>query len=455
MFGKLKYLLNDKKLISSKEKWNANQKKVENVRDYVDALIAHLNEVAKIINNRNEVEHKGNIFRIGITHIVDNKIVPLPLVKSKELEKVFIDEFLIMPVEATSLGKLLETGKGDTIKDMEEHLAERKHSVSSQIALKWGVQSNMRMPYKTIKNTGIIFFSANVTYFFNDELFEYIESLLPEIEAYLNIANDFDTLMKMQEELVQKEGDTLHSNKLLQGLQLVLEKENNPFTDKIKYVQKVFMAGDKVSGNLIDLWKVSENKIAVLLLESDVNLVDSAKMSLYLRGMFLKETREQKSVSEVVKALEKYYWEYLDSDPVLTSTEETVSVFFAELDLTNYKLTYSNVGFIHPIVCHKENGTVDVLENTGLYFGSMDQNFDEKTIELKQGERLFLATSTLLEIIKTEESLFGVKSLHNVIKETHSKELKEVCHIIYDKANELDKVASKKYDAIFAAIEIL
>ncbi len=455
MFGKLKYLLNDKKLISSKEKWNANQKKVENVRDYVDSLISHLNEVAKIINNRNEVEHKGKIFRIGITHIVDNKIVPLPLVKSKELEKVFIDEFLIMPVEATSLGKLLETGKGDTIKDMEEHLAERKHSISSQIALKWGVKSNMRMPYRTIKNSGIIFFSANVTYFFNDELFEYIESLLPEIEAYLNIANDFDTLMKMQEELVQKEGDTLHSNKLLQGLQLVLEKENNPFADKIKYVQKVFMSGNKVSGNLIDLWKVGENKIAILLLESDVNLVDSAKMSLYLRGMFLKETREQKSVSDVVKALEKYYWEYLDSDPVLTSTEEMVSVFFAELDLANNELTYSNVGFIHPIVCHKENGTVDVLENTGLYFGSMDQNFEERKITLKKGERLFLATSTLLEIIKTEESLFGVESLHNVIKASHSKELKEVCHIIYDKANELDKVASKKYDAIFAAIEIL
>jgi len=455
MFGKLKYLLNDKKLISSKETWHVNQKKAESVRDYVDSLIQHLNEVALIINNRNEVEHNGRIFRIGITRIVDNKIVPLPLVKSKELDKVFIDEFLIMPVEATSLGKILETGKGDTIKDMEEHLGERRISISSQIALKWGVKSNMRMPYHTIKNSGIIFFSADVTYFFNDELFEYIESLIPEVESYLNIANDFDALMKVQEELVNKEGDTLHSNKLFQGLQLALEKAVNPFSERIKYEQKIFMAGEKVSGNLIDLWKVNENKLAILLLESDVNIVDSAKMSIYLRGMFLKETRERKNVADVVKALERYYWEYLDSEPVLTSTNEMVSIFFGELDLEKQELTYANVGFIHPLICHKGEGTVDVLGNTGLYFGSMDQNIEEKTVSLKQGERLFLATSSFLQILNDEKKLLGMESLHEVIKESHSKELQEVCHVIYDKATELDNTASKKYDAIFAAIEML
>ncbi len=455
MFGKLKQLLNDKKLISSKEKWQANQKKIENVPQYVDALIEHINEVASIIAAKNGTNEKGKIFRIGITHLVDDKLVPLPLVKSKELDKVFIDEFLIMPLEATTLGKLLETGKGDSINDMEKHLAERKKSISSQIALKWGVLSNMRMPYNTLKNRGIIFFSADITNFFNEELFDYIESLIPEIEAYLNIANDFDALMTAQEELVKKEGDTLHSEKLLQGLQLVLEKEKNPFEDRIKYEQTVLFSGNKVSGNLIDLWKINENKLAILLLESNVSIVDSARMSLYLRGMFLKETRDQKPVAEVVKSLEKYYWEFLDSEPELTSTNEMVSVFLAELDLISKELKYSNVGFIHPIVCHKEDGTVDILENTGLYFGSMDQNLEERSITLKSGERLFIATSSLLEIVKNEQSLFGLKSLHKVIKETHNKELKEVCHIIYNKANELDNAAAKKYDAIFAAIEIL
>ncbi len=455
MFGKLKQLLNDKKLISAKEKWQNNQKRIGSVPEYVDELITHLNEVASVIATKNGISLKGKIFRIGITHLVDDKLVPLPLVKSEQLDKVFIDEFLIMPLEVTTLGKLLETGKGDSISDMEKHLADRKKSISSQIALKWGVYSNMRMPYKTLKNSGIIFFSSDVTDFFNEELFDYIESLIPEIEAYLNIANDFDSLMTMQEQLVKKEGDSLHSEKLLQRMQLVLEKEKNPFEDKIKYVQKVLTVGDKVSGNLIDLWKVNENKLALLLLESNVNIVDSARMSLYLRGMFLKETGEQKPVAEVVKALENYYWEFLDGEPELTSTEEMVSVFLAELDLTTKELTYANVGFIHPFVCHTEDGSVDVLENTGLYFGSMDKNLEERTLKLKQGERLFIATSTLLEIVKNEESLFGLKSLHNVISETHNKELKEVCHIIYDKANELDKAASKQYDAIFAAIEIL
>ncbi len=454
MFGKLKQLLNDKKLIASKENWQTKQKKIETVSEYVNALIDHLNEVAQIIAAKNGEKLKGKIFRIGITHLVKNKLVPLPLVRAKELEKVFLDEFLVMPVEATSLGKLLETGKGDTIPDMEEHLAKRVKSISSQIALKWGVKSNMRMPYKTLKNSGIIFFSANVTHFFNEELFDYIESLIPDIEAYLNIANDFDKLVEMQEAMVNKEGDSLHSKKLLHRLQIILEKEQNPFPGKINYEQKVILKGNEVSGNLINLWKIDENKAAILLLESDVNIVSSARMSLYLRGMFLKETQRTTKVVEIVKALEKYYWEFLDSDPYLTPTEEMVSVFLGILNFDKYELTYSNIGFIHPIICHKDEGTVDVLENTGLYFGSMDQSFTEKTIQLKKGERLFLATSSLLEILKKEHNMFGRESLHKVIKESHSKELTEVCHVIHKTAEELYK-ADEEYDAIFAAIEIL
>ncbi len=455
MFGKLKQLLNDKKLIASKEKWQSKQKKVETVSEYVNALIDHLNEVASIIAAKNGKKLKGKIFRIGITHLVDNKLVPLPLVRAKELEKVFLDEFLVMPVEATSLGKLLETGKGDTIRDMEAHLAERVKSISSQIALKWGVKSNMRMPYKTIKNSGIIFFSADEKNFFNEELFDYIESLIPDIEAYLNIANDFDKLVKMQEDLVNREGDSLHSKKLLHHLQIILEKEQNPFPEKINYEQKVILKGNEVSGNLINLWKIDNNKAAILLLESDVNIVDSARMSLYLRGMFLKETQRTQKVVEIVKALEKYYWEFLDSDPYLTPTEEVVSVFLGILDLDKYELTYSNIGFIHPIICHKDEGTVDVLENTGLYFGSMDQSFTEETVPLKKGERLFLATSSLLEILKKEHNVFGTESLHKVIKESHSKKLTEVCHLIHETAEELYKADKEEYDAIFAAIEIL
>ncbi|GEM_PF-7130401 len=455
MFGKLKQLLSDKKLIASKEKWQTKQKKVETVSEYVNALINHLNEVASIIAAKKGEKLKGKIFRIGITHLVDNKLVPLPLVRAKELEKVFLDEFLVMPVEATSLGKLLETRKGDTIRDMEAHLAKRVKSISSQIALKWGVKSNMRMPYKTLKNSGIIFFSADVTNFFNEELFDYIESLIPDIEAYLNIANDFDKLVEMQEELVNKEGDSLHSKKLLHHLQIILEKEQNPFPEKLNYEQKVILKGNEVSGNLINLWKIDENRAAILLLESDVNIVDSARMSLYLRGMFLKETQKTQKVVEIVKALEKYYWEFLDSDPYLTSTEEMVSVFLGIINLSKHELTYSNIGFIHPIICHKDEGTVDILENTGLYFGSMDQSFTEETVPLKKGERLFLATSSLLEIMKRDHKVLGTESLHRVIKETHTKQLTEVCHVIYQTAEDLYKSSEENYDAIFAAIEIL
>lgn len=458
MFGKLKTLLNDKKLIALKEGWVDKQRKAENVKEYVDELIAHLNKVAKLISVKNKIPLEGKIFRIGITHLVDDKLVPLPLAKStqlKKLFKIFIDQFLVIPVQATSLGKILKSDKGDTIPDMEKHLAERKNSVSSQIALKWGIKSNMRMPYHTLKNKGVIFFSSDVTNFFNEELFDYVESLIPDVEAYLNITNDFDALMKTQETLVEKEGDVFHSKKLMRDLKLFLEEDEHPFADKIKYEQRIFTSGESVSGNLLNLWKLDENRLAILLLESDVNLVDSVKMSLYLRGMFLKEAKRKERVVDVVTELEKYFWNYISSDPALTLTTETVSAFYGVLNLSDSELTYSNIGFIHPIICRKGEGTVDVLENTGLYFGSMDQSFEERKVVLSKGERLFIATSNLLEVVNKEHNTLGSDSLKKVISESHNKNISEVCHLIYDTADDIDKNTPDKFDAIFAAIEIL
>jgi len=458
MFGKLKSLLNDKKLIALKNDWIGRQKKVNNVKDYVDELIDHLNKVAKLIAIKDKTTLTGKIFRIGITHLVDNKLVPLPLVKSdqlKKLFKIFIDQFLIIPVKATSLGVILESDNGDTITDMEKHLAERKVSVSSQIALKWGIKSNMRMPYSTLKNKGIIFFSSDVTNFFNEELFDYIESIIHDVEAYLNITNDFDALMKTQESLVEKEGDVFHSKNLLRNLKLFLEEDTHPFEDKIKYEQRIFTTGKNISGNLLNLWKLDENRLAILLLESDVNLVDSVKMSLYLRGMFLKEAKKKERVVDVVTELEKYFWSFLSSEPSLTSTSEAVSAFYGVLNLKDSELTYSNAGFIHPLICRKDEGTVDILENTGLYFGSMDQSFEERKVTLKKGERFFIATSNLLEIVNKKHNALGGDSLKKVISESHNKNISEVCHLIYNTADEIDKNTPDKFDAIFAAIEIL
>ncbi len=445
----------DAKIEKEKERWQKVQKKFTSVQEYVDNLIEHINRMAELYAKKRGEKLNGRVFRIGITHLTPKGyLVPLPVKDKKSVqEKMFLHEFMIIPISETTLEPLLESGKGDSIPDMEAHLKKRGgKSVSSQIALQYGVKSNVRMPYHTIRNKGIIFFSADVPHFFHKELLEYIQSIVPDIEAFFNINNDFEVLVKAQEEFASREGDTLHNKKLMHQAKMILAPTHYPFTDRIKVEQTFFTQERLVSGNLSNLWKLDNHRLATLLIEAETYQVEAARMSLYLRGMFLKEATPEKRPSEVVRALEKYFWDYLETDAYLTSTEEQVSVFYGILDFNKDEMIYCNVGFLHPLLCCRKEQKVYALENTGLYFGSMDTYFEDETIPFHPTDRLLLATSEIVELVDEEAHLFGKEKLHSVLSGSVEKDFQTTCKLVHDvihaKGSEL-----KMRDAIFLLLE--
>jgi len=452
----LKKLINDKRIISAKSKWYESQKKAQTVAEYVNNLINHLNKVNSIISLRHDIPEKGEIFRIGITHLTENKIItPVHFTDRTKLDKMFLEEFMVLPIGKTTLGKLIDSGKGDVIQNMKEHFESRPKSISAQMALKLGVESNVRMPYKTVKQKGIIFFSADVVDFFSDLLVNYIESIIPDIEAYLNITEDFDNLVKSREALAKEEGDIYSSTNLMQKLKMALEtKEEYPFKDKILIKQEIFSSGKHLTGNLANIWELDENRMAFLLIESEVFQVDSAKMSLYLRGMFCKEAAAIDKPKDVMQKLESHFWDFLDIDPSMASTEENASIFYGIFDFNDRTLQYTNAGFLQPVVCRKEADNPLFLNNSGLFFGSMDREFTDNSAAFTSGDKFVFATTSLTELANKEGKSFGDDTMKSVIKDSKYQDVYKTCQVIYDAAEKYSEDLIKR-DAILVGIEIL
>ena len=79
------------------------------------------------------------------------------------------------------------------------------------------------------------------------------------------------------------------------------------------------------------------------------------------------------------------------------------------VDLETSIVTCANAGHEYPAIYHKETGRFELIKDRhGLVHGGMeDFKYKEYTIELKEGDKLFVYTDGVPEATDSNEKLFG------------------------------------------------
>jgi len=104
-------------------------------------------------------------------------------------------------------------------------------------------------------------------------------------------------------------------------------------------------------------------------------------------------------------------------------TNKFFTLFYGILDLKHFELTYSNAGHLPPIVRHRDGG-LSLLKGTGGLVGCFpDWTYQQESICLGPGDRIWLYTDGLSEARAADGVDFGPARMESLIDELHASPL--------------------------------
>jgi sigma-B regulation protein RsbU (phosphoserine phosphatase) len=132
------------------------------------------------------------------------------------------------------------------------------------------------------------------------------------------------------------------------------------------------------------------------------------------------QTRQLTTPSDVAARLSRNF--------SFDSTEQFITLFYAVYDTENRDLTYVSAG--HPGAIRVARGKKPVILNgTGLPIG-IGESYEQQTVRLDPGDRLYLYSDGVTEAMDSERRLFTLDRLLNCLSDTGSASLTEsISHV--------------------------
>jgi sigma-B regulation protein RsbU (phosphoserine phosphatase) len=107
-------------------------------------------------------------------------------------------------------------------------------------------------------------------------------------------------------------------------------------------------------------------------------------------------------------------------------TNRLVTLFYAELEPDQGRLTYINAGHNFPFVL-RNSGAQDRLESTAPALGVIaEAQVGQGVVELAHGERLFLFTDGVTEAFDPSEQEYGDARLEKVLADSANRSAREL-----------------------------
>lgn len=93
-----------------------------------------------------------------------------------------------------------------------------------------------------------------------------------------------------------------------------------------------------------------------------------------------------------------------------------VSAFYGILNLKSFNFTYCKAGHPSPIWYHRAEKDVHDLDARGTVFGLFKgRKFEQKTVQLRRGDKIIFYTDGITEARNEERELFGIKRVKEII----------------------------------------
>lgn len=273
----------------------------------------------------------------------------------------------------------------------------------------------------------------------NDRIFAVMSSPVKnsngDIVGVVEVLRDVTEMKKMQRKMFEQNKKLQDDLEMAKKLQCSLLPKHLP-EDKVKF-SFIYKPCEALGGDFLDIFKIGKDHVGLYIADVSGHGVSASMLTVFLRSTFNKFTLSP------AEALEELYREFNKNN---FDGNVYITVFYAILDLKQYKITYSNAGHnVPPVIFSKDR--FDLLRIPGIPISSwMDTpGFAEKSMELLKGDKLFFYTDGVVEIRNHAGEQFGEERLLDALLNESGEPVSTLNKII-DNACEFASI--KSFDEI-------
>ncbi|OQY46440.1 MAG: hypothetical protein B6240_07240 [Desulfobacteraceae bacterium 4572_87] len=253
--------------------------------------------------------------------------------------------------------------------------------------------------------------------------------VLARVRAQLKIARLTRELISANAELLDKQEKLDEDLKAAAGIQRSLLPNNIPEVDALKIAWR-FMPCDRIGGDIFNVVRLDESHWGLYMLDVSGHGVPSALVAVSASQMLhaqhdrlIKKCRKEAPPYEIFSP--SRVLETLDREFPIDRFDKYFTMNYVIIDTASNRITYSNAAHPPPVLIRKDGG-LELLEQGGTIIGLGGVlPFEEGTLEIRPGDRLFLYTDGAVEYQNGDGELFGEDRFYAEISRLKDRSLTE------------------------------
>ena len=245
----------------------------------------------------------------------------------------------------------------------------------------------------------------------NKQLVEVAEKIKKSAHrSELKNARDLDMARRIQSGLLTA-NRLQHRNFQLSGFCQPAEKIGGDFFILSKKIDHLIHDQATERTGIIRLQSTKEESLHVAIGDVSGHGVASALVMILAKNTLEELFSLQIGPRAIMQEANRRLLEYTEGSAI-----NFVTAFAGEIDARTGNLTYSKAGHTAPILFRK-SGEILLLETEGVFLGMFSNpEYEEKSILLEKGDKIFLYTDGLSEAKNAQDELLGSARLSDIVR---------------------------------------
>ena len=257
-------------------------------------------------------------------------------------------------------------------------------------------------------------------------------NLLKEIHTGDELEDLAEAIVNMEEEIVSYIDNireiTAEKERISTELSLatriqtaLLPHDFPPFPDRKEFdIYATMEPAREVGGDFYDFFLIDDDNLGIVMADVSGKGIPAALFMMISKTILQSCAMLGRSASETSEKTN-------DAICANNQTEMFVTVWFGILEISTGRLTCANAGHEYPAIKMADGDFEIFKDKYGFVIGGMEgMKYEEYTLELKPGDKLFIYTDGIPEAADNDNRMFGTDrmiSALNAVKNASSKEI--------------------------------
>jgi sigma-B regulation protein RsbU (phosphoserine phosphatase) len=217
-------------------------------------------------------------------------------------------------------------------------------------------------------------------------------------------------------------------------------------------IGSVCLPAYEVGGDYYDLFKIDDNKLAIVIGDVSGKGIKAAFYMTLVKGIIKAQSLMYSSPAEILSKANKIFFELVEKG-------NFISLIYGIFDLENKFLIYGNAGHNHIIIKEISKGGIRFDKTEGIALGLSEDpiftnNIKEQVINFRPGDTFVFYTDGVVEAMNKDRMEYGNERFLDLINEISINSASEIVTIITQRVKKFIGKADQHDDLTLLVVKI-